>query len=107
MERQDSYITVFPVFLFSLKTMLSATKRVVGSAFSNSTFIKIARGRVSKGFVRSYIPGRSWKVVGGINLHNGVADIPESSDPIYSSRRKKCGVIVLNRPKVDSGCVDF
>lgn len=81
--------------------MLSATKRIASSTLSSGNFIGMARGRVLKGFIRSYIPGRNWKVAGGISLHNGIAEVPETCGSVYSSRKTKCGVIVLNRPKVD------
>ena len=80
--------------------MLSATKRIASSTLSGRNFTGIARGMVSKGFIRSYIPGRNWIVAGGISLHNGIAEVPETCGSVYSSRKTKCGVIVLNRPKV-------
>ena len=91
----------FCVSLFSPQMMLSATKRIASSTLSGRNFTGTARGMVLKGFIRCYIPGRNWTIAGGISFQNGIAKVPESCGSVYSSRKTKCGVIVLNRPKVD------
>ena len=60
----------------------------------------VAKKTMGRGFIRAYSPGRNWKMIGGINLRDGIADVPSTADPVYSSRREKLGVISLNRPKV-------
>ena len=66
----------------------------------NGILANITRKTMGRGFIRAYSPGRNWKMISGINLRDGIADVPGTADPVYSSRREKLGVISLNRPKV-------
>lgn len=82
--------------------MLSATKRIIGSAAADRVFFNAALKAASSVPSRNYLPGRNWQYLSGISLRDGIADVPASAPSIYSSRREKCGVIVMNRSKV--GC---
>ena len=80
--------------------MLSATKRILGSAAATRVFFNATLKAAIAGPSRNYLPGRNWEYLGGISLRDGIADVPASAPSIYSSRREKCGVIVMNRSKV-------
>lgn len=66
----------------------------------SGAFANVTKRITGKGFLRAYSPGRNWKMISGINLQDGIADVPETAEPVYSSRREKLGVIALNRSKV-------
>ena len=83
--------------------MLSATKRIIGSAAADRVFFNAALKAASSVPSRNYLPGRNWEYLSGISLRDGIADVPASAPSIYSSRREKCGVIVMNRSKVGRG----
>ena len=80
--------------------MLSISRNVFDSVLKRGVEMNAFKSILTRGVARNYMPGTNWPIFGGISMSDGNIEIPKSVGPLYSCRKEKCGVIVINNQRV-------
>lgn len=83
-----------------VRDLLSISQNMLGSVYKSGIITTSIKSIVSRSSIRTYMAGTDWPLAGGIHMENGNIILPPQVGPLYSSRKGKCGVVVINNHKV-------